>query len=139
MKTCPVCKAQLFDDMTVCYGCMYHFETLPSHSPVSLGNDSGGVLDSTFFEEEPGQPDESTVSRFSAHNRRGDGEPAFHNQAESIQRKTGFNSLTGPVDGAESNPWIGRIELADRSHPELCWTIELNEKSLRQALPKAYS
>ena len=25
MKTCPVCKAQCFDDMSICYGCMYHF------------------------------------------------------------------------------------------------------------------
>lgn len=26
MKTCPVCKAQAFDDAEVCYGCLYRFE-----------------------------------------------------------------------------------------------------------------
>ena len=26
MKTCPVCKARCFDDMEVCFGCMYRFE-----------------------------------------------------------------------------------------------------------------
>lgn len=26
MKTCPVCKSRLFDDMDICYGCMYRFE-----------------------------------------------------------------------------------------------------------------
>lgn len=25
MKTCPVCKSRLFDDMDTCYGCMYRF------------------------------------------------------------------------------------------------------------------
>ena len=26
MKTCPVCHAQVFDDMPVCFGCMHRFE-----------------------------------------------------------------------------------------------------------------
>lgn len=26
MKTCPVCKAQAFDDAEVCYGCLHKFE-----------------------------------------------------------------------------------------------------------------
>ena len=25
MKTCPVCGAACFDDMTICYGCMHDF------------------------------------------------------------------------------------------------------------------
>ncbi|WP_165172007.1 hypothetical protein [Adlercreutzia sp. ZJ242] len=29
MKTCPVCKTTLFDDMDVCYGCMYRFGSNP--------------------------------------------------------------------------------------------------------------
>ena len=29
MKTCPVCKTSLFDDMEVCYGCMYAFGSKP--------------------------------------------------------------------------------------------------------------
>ena len=29
MKTCPICKTQLFDDMEVCYGCMYTFGSKP--------------------------------------------------------------------------------------------------------------
>ncbi len=29
MKTCPVCKTMLFDDMEVCYGCMYRFGSKP--------------------------------------------------------------------------------------------------------------
>ena len=29
MKTCPVCKTMLFEDMEVCYGCMYRFGSKP--------------------------------------------------------------------------------------------------------------
>ena len=29
MKTCPVCKATVFDDMDVCYGCLYRFSATP--------------------------------------------------------------------------------------------------------------
>ena len=26
MRTCPVCRTAIFDDMDTCYGCMYRFE-----------------------------------------------------------------------------------------------------------------
>lgn len=29
MKTCPICNTTLFDDMDVCYGCMYSFGSKP--------------------------------------------------------------------------------------------------------------
>ena len=33
MKTCPVCKARLFEDMDTCYGCMHRFdEDEPMHA-----------------------------------------------------------------------------------------------------------
>ena len=41
MKTCPVCKAQVFDDMPVCFGCMHRFDEdeaqafAPVEAPVS--------------------------------------------------------------------------------------------------------
>lgn len=41
MKTCPVCKAQVFDDMPVCFGCMHRFDedearaSAPVEAPVS--------------------------------------------------------------------------------------------------------
>lgn len=41
MKTCPICKAKCFNDMEICYGCMYNFtqieacRLLPSDSPKS--------------------------------------------------------------------------------------------------------
>ncbi len=26
MKSCPVCKGRVFDDMDTCYNCLHHFE-----------------------------------------------------------------------------------------------------------------
>ena len=35
MKTCPVCKARLFEDMDTCYGCMHRFdEDEPMHEEI---------------------------------------------------------------------------------------------------------
>lgn len=30
MKVCPVCQTTLFEDMEVCYGCLYHFGSEPA-------------------------------------------------------------------------------------------------------------
>ena len=30
MKVCPVCQTMLFEDMEVCYGCLYHFGSEPA-------------------------------------------------------------------------------------------------------------
>ena len=43
MKVCPVCKSTLFDDMDVCYGCMYRFDggeegRLAEQSPSAAAN-----------------------------------------------------------------------------------------------------
>lgn len=27
VKTCPVCKTKLFEDMDTCFGCMHRFDT----------------------------------------------------------------------------------------------------------------
>jgi hypothetical protein len=34
MKTCPVCNARCFDDMNICYGCLYRFDLRNANSAV---------------------------------------------------------------------------------------------------------
>ena len=36
MKTCPVCSAQLFDDIDTCFGCMYSFTHGGAHGRQEL-------------------------------------------------------------------------------------------------------
>lgn len=38
MKTCPVCKARCFDDMEVCYGCLYRFRENGFAAPLQPEN-----------------------------------------------------------------------------------------------------
>ena len=41
MKTCPVCKARCFDDMDICYGCMYRFGEGSREYPEAVSRDEG--------------------------------------------------------------------------------------------------
>ena len=43
MRKCPICGARLFDDMSVCYGCLHRFDEEASPSSDS---DNAGVLPS---------------------------------------------------------------------------------------------
>lgn len=52
MKTCPICKATLFDDMEVCYGCMHRFDDCDGEA---------GVLSSFAGEEEVGSEEVEEV------------------------------------------------------------------------------
>lgn len=46
MKTCPICNAKTFDDMDVCYGCLYRFdEKRPSSNPDGVGSAPGGDVE----------------------------------------------------------------------------------------------
>lgn len=38
MKTCPICKAQAFEDAEVCYGCLHHF--VETDAPLSSNANS---------------------------------------------------------------------------------------------------
>ena len=53
MKTCPVCKAQCFDDMAICFGCMYHFpeDTQKEESSQVIEQDQEDMAEQ--FPEEP--------------------------------------------------------------------------------------
>lgn len=50
MKVCPVCRARVFDDMDVCYGCLYRFGT---DDGDARARPVGEVWSSSEFEPEP--------------------------------------------------------------------------------------
>ena len=45
MKTCPVCKANCFDDMPVCYGCLHDFTRLARRAALEDGASPGAADD----------------------------------------------------------------------------------------------
>lgn len=56
MKTCPVCKANCFDDMDVCFGCLHDFSR---RAPAVPQHARPPVLDASF--EEDLEPEEAVV------------------------------------------------------------------------------
>lgn len=75
MKTCPVCQSQCFDDMEICYGCMYHFTPRADAGGTGLGvlaptggapvftagGFSGEVASSAFTQSQSASPAPSVV------------------------------------------------------------------------------
>lgn len=56
MKTCPVCKANCFDDMDVCFGCLHDFSR---QGPASPQHARPPVLESSI--EEDLEPEEAVA------------------------------------------------------------------------------
>lgn len=65
MKTCPICKAKVFEDMDVCYGCLHSFkenganpsrptfkESEPDGGRPSLGQGRAGRNQSVIKEDD---------------------------------------------------------------------------------------
>lgn len=69
MKTCPVCKARCFDDMEICYGCMYRFEDVvsakkranPAPEMSRGGAEASYDASDPFAEDEKKPPRQSSI------------------------------------------------------------------------------
>lgn len=112
MKTCPICDTALFDDMEVCYGCMYSFGSKPELERKAR-TAAGGTEVLASVPVEPAEPEPSVASvrareRVDAGS---DGEPlplALLTQAAS--------SMPG---------WSVRFEMHDEAVPHRIWSMEL--------------
>lgn len=51
MKTCPICHSNVFDDMDVCYGCMYRFARKPPEDGTFHKIGGGEVIEEPQFDE----------------------------------------------------------------------------------------
>ena len=43
MKVCPECKSRCFDDMDICYGCMYDFRKSESYNNKNMDSSKNSV------------------------------------------------------------------------------------------------
>lgn len=108
MKTCPVCKTTLFDDMDTCYGCMYRFgsnRALEDKLRLEAGDqeaprEDGAQSEVTLRLEHEGASGEDKCMRSDA--------PAACRQENSDMRE-----------------WVVRLEVRNRSDPDQTWSVEL--------------
>jgi len=106
-KTCPQCGQELFEDMNVCYGCLYDFTREPSME--------GMGLPAPLLEEE--ESDESDVTLSLAALRMVEGGAARHQHISSCGCEFGLFIQTGDVDLTvplgEEGIMIGRLPTND--------------------------
>lgn len=102
MKTCPVCKATVFDDMDTCYGCMHRF----GGDDPGLGSGLEGAFDFAVpFEDE-----------------------LWEEYAAQEPRSPAEGKGTGDAGGvarAEAGRWVVRLEVRSESNPDQIWSVEL--------------
>lgn len=114
MKSCPRCHATLFDDMAICYGCMFRFEP-----EVDFDEDFLGVVDDAVLHRTDGI--EVVAS----------GAASMTKTPEaSIAPGSRLDLSTGPAALSEeacpqAGDWLVRLELKNIENPQQVWSMEL--------------
>ena len=126
MKTCPVCKTQVFDDMQSCFGCMHRFDDDPD-----AGAD--GARREDRWEIEP-QPAVRRSEYEGGLTERGAYEPSLSEDgfphhawpAPSRGADASASRVNAADFGAFAPPGIGvRLEVRVATNPAQVWSAEL--------------
>lgn len=123
MKTCPVCQATLFDDMGVCYGCMYEFGLKPDLEE----REGAGPREAA---PRPAAPGQEAILRESM--------PVV--ESKGAPQALGVGSMAS--SGAEAAlpagaPWAIRLEMRSGADPQATWSMELVPTSGASGAAKA--
>lgn len=120
MKKCPVCGANCFDDMEVCYGCMHDFtRALLAHADDAAA--FGSVHAEPLFDEEAdlASIDEAPQRRFEAPRQEQGAfckEPVWFSPSRA-PRMPGFSPAAAFAPEAESMP-IPMVTVVRRDAPQ---------------------
>lgn len=110
MKTCPVCKTQLFDDAGTCFGCMHRFPKEPQAMTL-------------------GKLPEVPSCEVAWHCGRAEGEAAAEGAREPPASfgEGGARAKKDTDDdgGVCMRGWVVRLELRSPEEPLRSWVIEL--------------
>ncbi len=122
MKVCPVCKTALFEDMEVCYGCMYHFGSNPE-------------LEKRMKDEAvkiQGDAQQGAIERSEVRDlkqEKGSGHTELTTQKKLMERQEAKGDLV-----ENEQLWIVRFEVRRSSDENQVWAAEatLPLKAIRQ-------
>ncbi|MDO4290909.1 MAG: hypothetical protein Q4C41_06750 [Eggerthellaceae bacterium] len=121
MKTCPVCRTTLFDDMDTCYGCMYRFGSNAALEE-KVRRETDAAVRSVVDEK-----GESSTS----------GEAVEVDKAAAAKVEVGAGASAGEGDMApveavdlaegarDMRTWIVRLEVRNGNDPDQTWSVEL--------------
>ena len=129
MKTCPVCKTALFEDMPVCYGCMYEFGSRPelerqavAEAELGTASDAGPAVAEGPWGLGVQDDAEGPSAGLGA-----DSRPAF------MRRDVAMLSEPAPSRLPEEAPWTIRLEMRSDDDPRTTWSMELLSAGRRAA------
>ena len=131
MKTCPVCKTTLFDDMEVCYGCMHRFD---------IENDDGEVVVASVAPRSHAEDNDSPVSELHAENgvpqaSEPHADKASHGVDGSLQvsephvkeKPQGHEKAPAPQEGEGAvHAWTIKLEMRNQYDLGHTWAVELS-------------
>ena len=141
MKTCPTCRANVFNDMSTCYSCLFRFDAKPDLDEDFLEVDepatattakiATSVTPATAAKPAPrATPAAATAPTAAA-------SPA----ASGACAAPAHPSLPSPCAPkhakAAPNDWIVRFEMRNADDPCQTWSIELNPANWPTALAPA--
>ncbi len=120
MKTCPICNTTLFDDMEVCYGCMYSFGSKPE-----LERKARDAASETSVITSVREDGEKLV------NAREDVVLSAPAPREDVIVANDPLPLALLAQATSSMPgWGIRFEMHDASAPDRTWSMELTPPSI---------
>ena len=117
MKTCPTCRTNVFDDMSVCYSCLFRF-------------DDANDLDADFLEIEdapaPQTPTTLAPTPLPAHAKSLRPIPRFADK--TIEPRIAAEAPPSSPDhrSPQPNDWLIRLEIRNTDNPQQIWSMELN-------------
>ena len=115
MKTCPICNTTLFDDMEVCYGCMYSFGSKPELERKARDAASETAVIAPVMED-----DEKSASA------RKDVVLSAPAPRDGVILANDSLPLALLAQATSSMPgWGIRFEMHDASAPDRSWSMEL--------------
>ncbi len=124
MKVCPICKTKLFEDMEVCYGCMYRFGSNPRlEQRLGQCDDFGedGHASRRAAEEQMGErSDDRPGSQADARNR----DIADLQTADVRSMPVEPIVQSASSSGETSRQWAVRLEAHNSVEPDQTWVFE---------------
>lgn len=112
MKTCPICKTTLFEDMEVCFGCMYRFGSRPDLEAAEGTSGKGA--------EEHGEPSGGAVLS-AVHETEAAGTTGTRRRALPVE-----TTIASPQVLQGGDRWSLRLEMVDEAGARRSWAIELS-------------
>ncbi len=113
MKTCPICKTTLFEDMEVCFGCMYRFGSRPDLEAAEEASDKGA--------EKHGDPSEGEAALPAAHDKGAAGRVGVRRRIVPAE-----TTIASPQVLQGGDRWSLRLEMVDEVGARRSWAIELS-------------